>query len=227
MSPDPPGSTPRGRRWPAGLGALAVGYVFFHHVGTFAAPLGEVGDTRWGDWLDILTPYVIVGLAARALFRAGASTRHWVAFGAGAVLYTHGHGIHLAANSISNAAASDTAHFWDEYVGHYVAYVGLALLFAVLAAALAERPRATGAARTAAGHILASAAGLTHFTNSIQGEFAVPGMAIAAGFAAWGLRTRRRTGGLLLTAYGVALVLFAGYGGWQRGFPELSDLSGT
>lgn len=130
-------------------------------------------------------------------------------------------GIHLAANSVGNIESSDIAHFWDEYVGHYVWYVGLAVMFAVLARVTARRP-APG--REPLGHALAALVGFTHFTNSIQGQFAVPGLMIAAGFTVWGLRTRAGAGRLLLSAYGLALVLFVAFGVWQRGFPEFSEL---
>ena len=56
-----------------------------------------------------------------------------------AVLYTQGHGIHLAANSVGNVAPGEPAYLWDEHVGHYLWYTGFALLVATLAATLAER----------------------------------------------------------------------------------------
>lgn len=207
--------------WSRPLFWLGAAYVFFHHVGTLLAPLGEVGDTRWADWVDLLAPYVVVGLGVLTLTAAHAPPRCWGGFALAAVIYTQGHGIHLAANSVGNVARSDIAHFWDEYVGHYIWYAGLALMFAVLAGVLAARPLHRC---PPPGHLLAALVGLTHFTNSIEGDFALPGLAVAAGFTAWGVRTRRHAGRLLLTAYGFALVLFAVYGGWHRGFPEFSDL---
>lgn len=207
-------------RWHGPLVALAVAYSFFHHVGTLAAPLGEVGDTRWADWIDMLTPYVMVGLAVWVLFAAGGTTRQWAAMAFGAIAYTHGHGIHLAANAVGNVARSDIAHFWDEYVGHYVAYSGLAVLFAALASALVHRQLASRPVQGVLAHGLAVFVGITHFTNSIQGEFSLPGMAISAAFAIWGFRTRRHFGRLLLTAYGLSLALFVAYGFWHQGFPE-------
>lgn len=132
----------------------------------------------------MLTPYVIVGLAAWVLVAAAGTPTQWAMLGLGAIVYTHGHGIHLAANAIGNVASSDIAHFWDEYIGHYVLYSGLALLFAALAAALASRPAQSLSLRAGAAHVLALLVGMTHFTNSIQGEFAWPGLAIAGAFTA-------------------------------------------
>lgn len=209
------------RGWPRYLAGLTLSYLFFHHVGTMLKPLGEIGDTRWADWVDLITPYALVGFAALTLTAASASGRQWAVFGLAAVMYTQGHGIHLAANSVGNVAKSDIAHFWDEYFGHYVWYVGLALMFAVLATALADRPPPE---RAGIAHFLALLVGWTHFTNSIEGQFALPGFAIAAGFALWGLRTRANAGRLLLTAYAFSFALFVVFGVWHRGFPEFSEL---
>ena len=206
--------------WPR-LAALLLAYGFFHHSGTVLRPLGTVGDTRWADWVDVLTPYVMTGLAASVLAAAGCSRRQWWLFGLAAIGYTQGHGIHLAANSVGNVDPSGVAHFWDEYIGHYVWYVGLALMFAVLASALVERPLPR---RLVLAYGLALFAGWTHFTNSIEGQFAWAGLAIAVAFAVWGWRARATAGRLLLAAYGFSLVLFVVFGVWHRGFPEFSEL---
>jgi hypothetical protein len=50
------------------------------------------------------------------------------------------------------------------------------------------------------------------------------GIGTAVVFAAWGLLTRDGMGRFLLTAYGPSLLLFAGFGVWQGGFPEFSEL---
>lgn len=201
---------------------VALGYAVFHHAGTIFAGLGDVGATRtrWADWIDLLTPYVVVGAAAGAL-RAGPAARGtWPLFGFAAVLYTQGQGIHLAANSVGNAAPGAPAHLWDERVGHYLWYVGFALVVAALASTFAQREPVGGAAA----HLLALVVGLTHFTNSVEGQTAVLGIGTAAVFVGWGLLTRAGFGRVLLTAYGGSLVLFAVFGVWQGGFPEFSDL---
>ena len=203
-----------------------MGYAVLHHEGTLLADAGEIGDTRWADWVDIATPFVIVGAAAGAL-RAGRGSRSaWVGFLLGAILYVEGHGIHLAANSIGNALPGedpDIVHLWDEVVGHYLWYGGFAVLVAVLAATMAER-RARGGA---IGFLLAALVGFTHFTNSVEGGVPVMGIATAAVFTGWGLLTRDGMGRLLLTAYALSLVLFAAFGVWQGGFPEFSELGWT
>jgi hypothetical protein len=202
---------------------FAVCYGFFHHVGTLFADLGEVGETRWADWIDLLTPYAVTGAAAAVLRGAGATRGAWTGFWFGTVLYTQGHGLHLAANSVGNAlpgADPDIVHLWDETISHYLWYAGFTIIVAVLAVTIADRrPRGGPAA-----HLLAAVVGFTHFTNSIEGQTPWFGIGVAVVFALWGLFTRDGMGRYLLTAYGLSLALFAVYRIWQGGFPEFTEL---
>jgi hypothetical protein len=202
---------------------LGIGYAVLHHAGTLFENLGEVGPTRWADWIDIATPYVVVGAAAGALRGAGASRATWGWFWFGAVLYTQGQGIHLAANSVANAIEGDdpdVVHLWDEVVGHYLWYAGMALLVAALASALADRRPRGGVGA----HLVAALVGFTHFTNSVEGQTAYLGIGVAVVLAGWGLLARDGMGRYLLSSYGLSVLLFAVYGIWQQGFPEFSDL---
>ena len=82
----------RSSRWLAGF---AVAVVIGHHIGTLLGPLGTVGpETEWADWVDLLTPYVVVGTACGALLAAGADRRAWVVAAVGALitLYLFGYG---------------------------------------------------------------------------------------------------------------------------------------
>ena len=201
---------------------LAIGYAVSHHVGTLFTGLGDVGDTqtRWADWIDLATPYVVTGAAAGALRAARASRLAWTVFWFAAVLYTQGHGIHLAANSVGNVAPGEPAYLWDEHVGHYLWYTGFALLVATLAATLAERRPRGGVGA----HLLALLVGFTNFTNSVEGQTPILGIVVAVLFLGWGVVTRDGLGRVLLTAYGFSLLLFAAFGIWQGGFPEFSEL---
>jgi hypothetical protein len=201
---------------------LAIGYPVTHHIGTLFAGLGDVGstDTRWADWIDLITPYVVTGAAAGALRAARASRLTWMVFWFAAVLYTQGQGIHLAANSVGNAVPGQPAYLWDEHVGHYLWYIGFALIVATLAATLSERRHRGGAGA----HLLALLVGFTNFTNCVEGQTPILGIATAVLFVGWGFVTRDGLGRLLLTAYGFSLLLFAVFGIWQGGFPEFSTL---
>jgi hypothetical protein len=204
---------------------LAVGYAVSHHVGTLFTGLGDVGNTqtRWADWIDLATPYVVTGAAGGALRAARASRLAWTVFWFAAVLYTQGHGIHLAANSVGNVAPGEPAYLWDEHVGHYLWYTGFALLVATLAATVAERRHRGGVGA----HLLALLVGFTNFTNSVEGQTPILGIAVAVVFVGWGFVTRDGLGRVLLTAYGFSLLLFAAFGIWQGGFPEFSELGWT
>lgn len=214
----------QGRAFGGWLVLLALGYVVLHHAGTIFAGLDDVADTktRWADWIDLLTPYVVTGAAGGALRAGGASRGTWTLFWFGAVLYTQGHGIHLAANSVDNALPGnpEPAYLWDEHVGHWLWYVGFYLLVVALALALADRrPRGGPIA-----YLLAGLVGFTNFTNSVEGQTPWLGIGAAVVFTLWGLLTRDGMGRFLLTAYAVSLALFAVFGLWQGGFPEFSEL---
>jgi hypothetical protein len=207
----------RGRRW---LGLTVALYGVLHHLGTGLGWLGGSGETRWADWVDLGTPYAIVLSAGASLRRHPAGNGVWVLFAVGAVTYVEGHGIHLAANSIGNAAPGAAAHLWDEVVGHYLWSAGWLLIVAALTATFARDRPPVGWLPYA----LAAAAGLTHATNALEGGTAVLGLASAGCLAATGWATRRRLGRLLLVAYLPALLLIAGYGVLHGGFPEPSQL---
>ena len=74
-------------------------------AGTIFRPFGTAGDTRVADWVDLLTPYAVLGTAAIVLARANATRPQWALFGVAAVTFALGKGLHLAANSISNVAS--------------------------------------------------------------------------------------------------------------------------
>ena len=114
----------------------------------------------------------------------------------------------------------DVVYLWDEVVGHYVWYAGLALLVAALALAVADRRPRGGLLA----YLLAVLVGVTNTTNSIEGQTPWLGIATAAVFALWGLFTRDGMGRYLLTSYGVSLALLVAFGVWQGGFPEFSEL---
>jgi hypothetical protein len=202
------------------LAAFAAVVIVGHHTGTVLSPLGEVGSTRWADWADLVVPYAVAGTAAATLAAANAGRRDWTLLAASCLLYTQGHGIHLAANSIANVQPSDAVHLWDETVGHWLWYSGFAVIVATLAHALAAVP----SPRSIWSLVFALAFGLTVFTNSVEGGTAPLGLATGVVFVAWGLRSRQRAPELLVPAYAVTLLCLAGWGAYWRGFPQFSEL---
>ncbi|HSO05504.1 MAG TPA: hypothetical protein VLQ92_13545 [Candidatus Limnocylindrales bacterium] len=216
------------RRW---LGWFALAVIIGMQAGTVFKPLGTVGETRIADWVDLLTPYAILGCAAMVLLRAWATRGQWVLLGVGGITFTLGHGLHLAANSISNVAdqvvaGASIVHLWDEVVSHWIWYTGLFLVMAAVAWALRDQELAVGAPDV----VVAVLVAVTLVNTYIEGATPWLGMIfLAAGLIA-GLMWRPATvSRLLLVVGGVGLVLLVGWGVyWVAAdgslFPEFSEL---
>ena len=188
------------------LAVSALTYAVCHHLGLMPSGLGSgPHGTQWADWLDLLVPWLVLAPAALALWAGRVGSRVWAVFGAGALAYASGHGIHLAANSVGNASAGPTAHLWDEVVGHYLWFAGVALVLATLAIAMAGRP-----GTRPLGHALAVAAGLTWATNAIGGGTVVFSLAVALATVAFGWQHRRELAGVLLIGFSPAVVVLVG-----------------
>lgn len=179
--------------------------------------------TRFGSYLELATPFAVVGSAAWAVFSVRVTRLTKLLFGAAAILYIEGHGIHLAANSINNqhptGDAAATAHFWDEQFGHIYEYLGwwsLTLLVAFAGTTLMK----PGVLRI----VVALLYGFTLFTNGVEAGL-VPllfgFLAVAVGFSLFRLRGWRID---LLVASALAVVLLAIFGIWHGGFPQFSEL---
>lgn len=193
------------------LAATAVAYAVLHHLGLLPDGLGPGPDgTRWADWLDLLVPWLVLAPAAWTMVAAEASRGTWLAFGMGALAYANGHGIHLAGNSVANVEPGDTAHLWDEVVGHAIWYAGVALLVGALATTMRGRPRPSWV-----GYPLALGMGLTWATNALGGGPVVLALLLALAAAGWGWRERDGLGVVLLVGSlpGAALLVGAVVGG--------------
>ena len=207
---DAPATRPR---HVAPFAALAAALAFFHHLGAFFGPDAE-------KLVDLATPFAVLGSAFWLLATLGASARVlWLA-GAGALLYTDGHGMHLAANAIGNSGVTtDEVHFWDETWGHIEWHVGLVVVFAAVALAgraarLPVWPAATGAA----------AIGFTLFTNTVEGGDWWLALLAAALFVPWGLGRRPTVLAALAAAFALCAALIGVWAAWQGGVPQFSEL---
>ena len=239
-SPAPTGTTPRqaaGRAvgWP--LATLALSVVVCMQIGTVARPLGELGPVRAADWLDLLTPWAVVGAAAWVLVRCrsaggdGPDRLAWGLLAVGGLAFAEGKGLHLAANSVGNTAptgaAAEVAHLWDEGVGHWIWYLGLLLVVAAVSRAVLET--GGGVRTSAAGVVLALLTGFSLANTWIEGRTPWLGLAAAVGFAGWGLRRRARGGVLWVACFGLALAQLLGWGAYwwvtdRRVFPEYYEV---
>lgn len=203
------------------LGWSVVALVATHWLRLLPLGFQAPGATRYEDFVDLLTPYAVAGPALAALAAVGATRRAWALALLGAVAFTQGHGIHLSANSIRHALGpAAPVDLWDERVGHWIWFVGLALLTAVVAHAVAE---AVPAGR--AGLPLAALVGLTWAANVVEAGSVPLGVALSVALLVQGLRLRATpTGRLLVVAFGLALLLVAAWGAWWGGLPQPSEL---
>ncbi|HEX8498867.1 MAG TPA: hypothetical protein VF661_16830 [Actinomycetales bacterium] len=188
------------------LALSACAYAVLHHIGSLPGGLGEApGPTRWVDWLDLAVPYLVLAPVVGTLVAARATVRAALVAAVGAVAYTSGHGIHLAANSIANAAPSPTAHLWDEPVGHAIWYAGAAAMGAALTTTMTGRARP----RSPLAHVVAVAVGLTWFTNALGSGLALPALVLATIAVVHGWRHREGLALVLLVGFAPAVPLLA------------------
>ena len=215
-------------RW---LAWFAVAVIVGMQVGTIFKPLGTIGETRLADWIDLATPFAVLGCAAMALDSGSASSASWAWMFVGGVAFALGHGLHLAANSISNVsdptvAHASIVHLWDEVASHYIWYIGLYLVLVALWVGLRDHPirlRAGGAA-------LAVLVAVTLVNTYIEGGVAWFGLGVlATGILAGWTRPTTSAGRLALLIGGVGFLLLVSWGiAWYvadgRVFPEFSDV---
>jgi len=203
------------------LGVSAVALVATHWLRLLPLGFEAPGATRYEDFVDLLTPYAVAGPALAAMAAVGADRRTWALALLGAGAFTQGHGVHLSANSIRHAVGPVAPiDLWDEGVGHWIWFVGLALLTAAVAHAVAD-----SASARPWGTVLAALVGLTWAANVVEAGVVPLGALLACGLAAQGWRLRTTpTGRLLLLAFGLSLALVAAWGAWWGGFPQPSEL---
>jgi hypothetical protein len=199
------------------LVAFAVAVALFHHLPSFA------GDTA-GDWVDLFTPFAVVGAAALVLWRRVPTPALVVAI-VGAILYVDGHGIHLAANSIRHedltGDAEDVAHFWDEDWGHIEWHLGLFVLIGAFC--LAERWRPVRV-DVRAGVLAALLLGWTFFTSTVEGGTWWLELAATAVFVPWAVLARRPLVATYAAAFALCALMIGVWAVWQGGVPQFSEV---
>lgn len=208
---------------------FAVGYNVAHHNGLFGTASAG-GGTRIADWIDLGTPFVVVVPLLWFLWSQPTGPRLWLVAAVGSIVYVEGHGIHLAANSISNdrqgmsvmiVSTNDVVHLWDEVVGHYLWYAGLAILVATCAAS--ARGRSIGV-RTPVLVVGGGVSGMTWATNGLEGGTAIASLSCAAVALVWALRSDGGLRSALVAGSVVALGILCVYGIVHGGFPQPSSL---
>lgn len=209
------------------------------------APFAAYPLLSWQDAIDLLSPVVLIPLYW-VMYRRGSSHAGGasdLAFMGFAALWVLGHGMHLSANSIHNFADAMARgrgpdlrgtdvyrliYFFDEHLSHPVWYAGVLGLAGLLIHREARTPAGIATAwwaATAAGVIY----GFTCFCLFVEGQAVALGLPFAAIVTAYAFRARRTLPRRPLTAFFgiaflVALLLFAGWGLYWKGFPQLSDV---
>lgn len=199
-----------------------VVFAIGQQAGTVFRFLGDVGDTRWADWVDLFTPWAVLGLGLVVLLRAEGPRRLLLAFAAAGLLYTEGHALHLSANSISNVQSSGVIHLWDEVVSHYVWYSGALAVLVVLTLALKD---ALPPSRAWVGYALTPLLAVTLLNGWIEGGVPVLGFVSCAVLlgVAWPHR-RAAVGRFALVTAVLALLALTGWGLYWGYFPQYSEL---
>jgi len=186
---------------------------------------------RWGDLADapllfgLLCAWIVLGLQA-GLWR---NTPLRLANAFALALLIQGHGIHLAANTISayldaSSAGWRPAYFLDEHWGHTELHLGILLEAAIFVVA-AKQTLGLRSGQRALLLLLAGVFGLFLTADAIEGQ-TVPLMLPAGIVLAALLVLRKGRGAAIHSTFfataGVTLVLaLLGYGAWHGGtFPE-------
>ncbi|MGH3058962.1 MAG: hypothetical protein ACRDNA_13565 [Gaiellaceae bacterium] len=201
------------------LVAFALAVAVFHHLPAAGGDLG--------DWIDLATPFAVVGTAALVLLGLSAWGAGLGLAVAAGIAYVDGHGLHLAANSIRaeepTGEVERVAYFWDEQFSHWEWHVGLlGLLVAFCLAEPWARPPVRGS--FAQGALVAALLGFTLFTSTVEGHtwWLLPPAGLF--LAVWALARPRPVLGACASALVLACILLAGWAAWHRGVPEFSDL---
>ena len=197
--------------------AFAAAVFVFHLLPTL------VGHPA-GDWVDLLTPFAVIGATAWLIGR-GASTLVLVVATVGALLYVDGHGIHLAANAINHeelaGQAEDVTHFWDEVWGHFEWHLGWFLLLGAFCLDERERPVRLGLWPAVASAVLL---GWTIFVTTVEGGSWWLALIAAAVFVPWAVVARRPLLVTVASGFGLAALMMGIWALWQRGMPQFSEL---
>jgi hypothetical protein len=197
--------------------AFALAVAVFHHLPSF------VGETA-GDWVDLVTPFAVIGASALLLVRR-VPTLALLAALVGGILYVDGHGIHLAANSIGHedptGDAKDVTHFWDEEWGHFEWHLGLFVLIGSFC--LAERARPERVDRWPA-VVAALLLGWTFFTSTVEGGTWWLELAATAVFVPWAVLTRRPLVTVFAAAFGLCALMIGIWAIWHGGVPQFSEV---
>lgn len=200
-------------------------------------------DLQWGDIVDLAAPLGILGMVWLLVFQAARSARWpFVALVVISLVWTEGHGMHLAANAINHhvddATPPDLAevvHFLDESLSHYITQVAAVAIPALFLLLGRKRPRSVappgGWGDLAIVLAMGGAWGAILALDAIESVTVPLGLpvfallALAAGVDRWRApRGADRLYAYAAAACAVAALVLVGWGIAHGGWPELSDV---
>lgn len=221
--------------------------VFFLMLILFRIPFPPYPLINYQDVLDLLTPLVLIPLywvMFRTTNREGSRQTEEIIFMVLASIWVLGHGMHLAANAVDNLAEGlakrqaldilDTdiytlTYFLDEHLSHYIWHFGIAGLATLLVYREWRTPakeEITWWATILAGLI----SGITYFSVFDEGQTVPLGLPftfiITVFTLIWGRKqmTQQPIYAFFFIACATALILFAGWGLYWCGYPEILDV---
>lgn len=199
------------------LAFAAVFFVFHQAPSTFFTERVEAG-------VDVLTPFAVVAATVAVMLALGATRGPLLAAVFAGVLYVHGHGAHLAANSIHNEGIDDdVVYFWDERFSHIEAVLGWFGLVAAICLAERRSPPSANSSPALLG-LAALLLGWTFFTSTVEGQTWWLELPTTALFAVWALRERRPLLTAAAGAFAFGALLIGVWAVWHGGVPEFSDV---
>jgi hypothetical protein len=221
--------------------------VFFILLVFLRVPFTLYPLTSYQDAFDLLAPLVLIpiyGLLFRYAGRETPGLAGQIAFLVLAAFWVEGHGMHLAANSISNLVeglsrsglidldANDIfrlTYFYDEQLGHCLLHIGVLGLAGLLI--LREWRHPAGLATAWWSTILAGVIyGFTLFAITNEGQTVWLGLPFSILVTLFGLVWGRKRLGqqpvlaFFLVSCALASLLYIGWGLYWGGFPEFTDV---
>ena len=199
------------------------------------------------DAFDILTPLVLIPIYWLLFKFAGSDESNRaeeIAFMVLAATWVLGHGMHLSANSVNNLAETlaknqviditgtsiyELTYFFDEHLSHYLWHFGVFGLAGVLIYREWRRPAGITTIwgpTVVAGLIY----GVTLFSIVIEGQTVPLGLPFVILYTLltliWGRKTlaQRPLLAFFFASFLVAFILFAGWGLYWGGFPQILDV---
>ncbi|MFN2466701.1 MAG: hypothetical protein ABR521_01005 [Gaiellaceae bacterium] len=198
--------------------AFAAVFFVFHQLPSVLFP------DRVEAAVDVLTPFAVAASTVAVMLALGAPRGPVLVAVFAGVLYAHGHGVHLAANSLHNEGVEgDVVYFWDERFSHIEAVLGWFGLVAAFCLAERSAPRPAPTSPALLG-LAALILGWTFFTSTVEGQTWWLELPVAGLFGVWALRAPRPLLRAGARAFVIGAVLIAVWAIWHGGVPEFSDL---